>query len=111
MQLLQRKLCREIVRRKFMLHASKKESVSELLGNREYRHFLSFNKEDVKKSFISYFIYKLKINRLRALQDDQILKRLLTGKAIRESIIAGTGLGEAVVDRRRKVEQRSRLMK
>ncbi|KAH0853333.1 hypothetical protein HID58_093294, partial [Brassica napus] len=102
MQLLQRKLCREIVRRKFMLHASKKESVSELLGNREYRHFLSFNKEDVKKSFISYFIYKLKINRLRALQDDQILKRLLTGKAIRESIIAGTGLGEAVVDRRRK---------
>ncbi|WZZ75682.1 hypothetical protein YC2023_087052 [Brassica napus] len=111
MQLLQRKLCREIVRRKFMLHASKKESVSELLGSREYRHFLNFNKEDVKKSFISYFIYKLKINRLRALQDDQILKRLLTGKAIKESIIAGTGLGEAIVDRRRKVGQRSRLMK
>ncbi|XP_018480581.1 probable disease resistance protein At4g19520 [Raphanus sativus] len=113
MQLLQRKLCREIVRRKFMMHASKKELVSELLGNREYRHFLSFNKEDAKKSFISYFIYKLKINRLRALHDDQILKRLLTGKAIKESIIEGTGLGEAIVDRsrRRKVEQRSRLMK
>ncbi|KAG2261021.1 hypothetical protein Bca52824_068100 [Brassica carinata] len=114
MPLLQRKLCREIVRRKFMLHASKKELVSELFGNREYRHFLSFNKEDVRKSFISYFIYKLKIKRLRALQDDQIRKRLLTGKAIRESIIPGTGLGEAIVDRRRrrrKVEQRTRLMK
>ncbi|KAH0853428.1 hypothetical protein HID58_093203 [Brassica napus] len=111
MQLLQRKLCREIVRRKFMLHASKKESVSELLGSREYRHFLNFNKEDVKKSFISYFIYKLKINRLRALQDDQILKRLLTGKAIKESIIAGTGLGEAIVDRRRKLEEEQRSLR
>ncbi|CAH8354206.1 unnamed protein product [Eruca vesicaria subsp. sativa] len=113
MPLLQRKLCREIVRTKFMRPASKKELVSKLFGSREYRHFLSFNKEDVKKSFISYFIYKLKIKRLRALQDDQILKRLLTGKAIREPIIPGTGLGEAVVDRRRRrnIEQRTRLMR
>ncbi|KAG2238464.1 hypothetical protein Bca52824_092306 [Brassica carinata] len=106
MPLLQRKLCREIVRRKPMLQpASTKQLV-----------FLSFKKKDVEKSVISYFIDKLKIKRIRskmitASKEDQIRRRLLTGEAIRESSIPVIGLGEAIVNRRRKVEQRSRLMK
>lgn len=92
MPLLQRQLCREIVRRQSTLPASTKELIfmafSGLSRNREYDVFLSFNGKDVRKTAIAYFIQKLNDKRIRAFKGDKSKRRLLISKAIRESSIA-----------------------